>query len=209
MTASACRFCRAELRRSFVDLGQAPLSNAFLTADQLREMEPHYKLQAYVCEDCLLVQLEAFASPDAIFTDYLYFSSFSETWLHHAEAYAARVTRELGLDADSLVVELASNDGCLLQYFRQHGIGVLGVEPAANVAAVAQRNGVPTEVAFFGVATAQRLAAQDRRADLICAHNVLAHVPDLNDFVAGMAILLKPSGTITVEFPHVLRLIAA
>ena len=208
MTASACRFCGTKLRRSFVDLGRAPLSNAFLTADQLRDMEPHYKLHAYLCENCLLVQLEAFASPDAIFTDYLYFSSFSETWLRHAEAYAARMTRELGLDAGSLVVELASNDGCVLQYFRQHGIGVLGVEPAANVAAEAQQNGVPTEVAFFGVATAQRLAAGGRRADLICANNVLAHVPDLNGFVAGMAILLKPSGTITVEFPHLLRLIA-
>ncbi len=125
------------------------------------------ELHAYLCENCLLVQLEAFASPDTIFTDYLYFSSFSATWLRHAEAYAARMTRELGLDAGSLVVELASNDGCVLQYFRQHGIGVLGVEPAANVAAEAQQNGVPTEVAFFGVATAQRLAAGSRRADLI------------------------------------------
>ncbi len=207
MTASACRFCGTALRRSFVDLGRSPLSNAFLTADQLREMEPHYPLHAYVCENCLLVQLEAFASPDTIFTDYAYFSSFSETWLRHAEAYAARMTRELGLGADSLVVELASNDGYLLQYFRRHGIAVLGVEPAANVAAVAEASGVPTEVAFFGAATARRLAAAGRQADLICANNVLAHVPDLNDFVAGLPILLKPSGTITVEFPHLLRLI--
>ena len=207
MTASACRFCGTALRRSFVDLGRSPLSNAFLTADQLREMEPHYPLHAYVCENCLLVQLEAFASPAAIFTDYAYFSSFSETWLRHAEAYAARMTRELGLGADSLVVELASNDGYLLRYFRQHGIAVLGVEPAANVAAVAEAGGVPTEVAFFGVATAHRLAAAGKQADLICANNVLAHVPDLNDFVAGLPILLKPSGTITVEFPHLLRLI--
>ena len=207
MTASACRFCGTALRRSFVDLGRSPLSNAFLTADQLREMEPHYPLHAYVCENCLLVQLEAFASPATIFTDYAYFSSFSETWLRHAEAYAARMTRELGLGADSLVVELASNDGYLLRYFRQHGIAVLGVEPAANVAAVAEAGGVPTEVAFFGVATAHRLAAAGKQADLICANNVLAHVPDLNDFVAGLPILLKPSGTITVEFPHLLRLI--
>jgi SAM-dependent methyltransferase len=207
MTASGCRFCGAALRRSFVDLGRSPLSNAFLTVDQLREMEPHYPLHAYVCETCLLVQLEAFATPDAIFSDYAYFSSFSETWLRHAEAYAARMTRELRLSADSLVVELASNDGYLLRYFRQLGIAVLGVEPAANVAAVAEAGGVPTEVAFFGVATAHRLAAAGKQADLICANNVLAHVPDLNDFVAGLPILLKPSGTITVEFPHLLRLI--
>ena len=207
MTASACRFCGTELRRSFVDLGRSPLSNAFLTADQLREMEPHYPLHAYVCENCLLVQLEAFASPATIFTDYAYFSSFSETWLRHAESYATRMKHELGLGADSLVVELASNDGYLLQYFRRQGIAVLGVEPAANVAAVAEARGVPTEVAFFGVATAHRLAAAGKQADLICANNVLAHVPDLNDFVAGLPILLKPSGTITVEFPHLLRLI--
>ncbi len=207
MTASACRFCGTALRRSFVDLGRSPLSNAFLTAHQLSEMEPHYPLRAYVCEKCLLVQLEAFASPATIFTDYPYFSSFSETWLRHAEAYAARMTRELGLGAESLVVELASNDGYLLRYFRQLGIAVLGVEPAANVAAVAEAGGVPTEVAFFGEATAHRLIAAGRQPDLICANNVLAHVPDLNDFVAGLPILLKPSGTITVEFPHLLRLI--
>jgi SAM-dependent methyltransferase len=208
MTASACRFCRSELRRSFVDLGRSPLSNALLTAEQLRSMEPHYPLHAYVCENCLLVQLEEFASPDAIFSDYRYFSSYSEMWLRHAAAYAARMTKELGLGAGSLVVEPASNDGYLLQYFRRSGIDVLGVEPAANVAAVAEARGVPTEVAFFGVATARRLAAAGRQADLICANNVLAHVPDLNDFVVALSILLKPSGTITVEFPHLLRLIA-
>jgi SAM-dependent methyltransferase len=208
MTASACRFCASEQRRSFVDLGRSPLSNAFLTADQLRSMEPHYPLHAYVCEHCLLVQLEAFAAPGTIFSEYLYFSSYSEMWLRHAEAYAARMTRQLGLGADSLVVELASNDGYLLQYFLRNGIDVLGVEPAANVAAVAEARGVPTEVAFFGVATAGRLATAGRQADLICANNVLAHVPDLNDFVAGLPILLKSSGTITVEFPHLLRLIA-
>jgi SAM-dependent methyltransferase len=207
MTASACRFCGTALRSSFVDLGRSPLSNAFLTLGGLREMEPHYPLHVYVCENCLLVQLEAFASPATIFTDYAYFSSFSETWLRHAESYATRMTRELCLGADSLVVELASNDGYLLRYFRRHGIAVLGVEPAANVAAVAEAGGVPTAVAFFGVATAHRLAAAGKQADLICANNVLAHVPDLNDFVAGLPILLKPTGTITVEFPHLLRLI--
>ncbi len=202
-----CRFCRVPLTRTFVDLGRAPLSNAFLSADQLRLPEAHYPLHAYVCDNCLLVQLEEFASPETIFGDYLYFSSYSDAWLRHAEAYAARMIQRLQLDARSLVVEVASNDGYLLQYFRQGGIDVLGVEPAANIAEVARAKGIATEVAFFGVTTARRLAAV-RQADLICANNVLAHVPDLNDFVAGLAILLKPLGTITVEFPHLLRLIA-
>jgi SAM-dependent methyltransferase len=207
VTATACRFCRADLTRTFVDLGRSPLSNAFLAADQLRQMEPHFPLHVYVCETCLLVQLEAFATPEHIFGDYLYFSSFSDHWLRHAEAYAARMIPELGLGGDSLVVEVASNDGYLLQYFRQSGVDVLGVEPAANVAKVATAKGVPTEVAFFGTATARRLVAAGKAADLICANNVLAHVPELNDFVAGLRMLLKPSGTITVEFPHLLRLI--
>jgi SAM-dependent methyltransferase len=165
-------------------------------------------LHAYVCESCLLVQLEEFATAASIFTDYLYFSSFSEIWLRHAEAYAARMTAELGLGAGSLVVEVASNDGYLLQYFQQRGVAVLGVEPAANVAKIAAAKAVPTEVAFFGVATAQRLAEAGHAADLICANNVLAHVPDLNDFVAGLKLLLKPGGIVTVEFPHLQRLIA-
>ncbi len=171
-------------------------------------MEPHYPLHVYVCETCLLVQLEAFATPEHIFSDYLYFSSYSDQWLRHAETYAARMIPELGLGGNSLVVEVASNDGYLLQYFRQGGTGVLGVEPAANIAKVAVAKGVPTEVAFFGTATARRLVAAGNAADLICANNVLAHVPELNDFVAGLRILLKPLGTITVEFPHLLRLIA-
>src|SRR6476620_4498632 len=148
MTKSLCRFCGSALRRSFVDLGRSPLSNAFLATDQLTAMEPHYPLHAYVCEDCLLVQLPAVASPEEIFTDYAYFSSFSSSWLSHAEAYAARMAQELALGPDSLVVELASNDGYLLRHFRRLGIGVLGVEPAANVAAVAETNGVPTEIAY-------------------------------------------------------------
>ncbi len=208
MTTTACRFCGAALTRTFVDLGRSPLSNAFLAADQLREMEPHYPLHVYVCESCLLVQLEAFTTPEHIFGDYLYFSSFSEQWLRHAEAYAARMTAELELGSDSLVVEVASNDGYLLQYFQQRGVGVLGVEPAANIARVAEAKGVPTDAAFFGVATARRLVAAGKAADLICANNVLAHVPDLNDFVAGLGLLLKPGGIVTVEFPHLLRLIA-
>ncbi len=208
MTPSTCRFCRSELKRTFVDLGRAPLSNAFLTADQLRMTEPHYPLHAFVCDNCLLVQLDQVASAEEIFGDYLYFSSFSESWLHHAKTYAAEMARELGLDAQSLVVEIASNDGYLLQYFRERGVRILGIEPAANVARVAEAKGIPTEVAFFGVAAARRLAEQGRQADLICANNVLAHVPDLNDFVAGIPILLKPSGIVTVEFPHLMRLIA-
>ena len=154
-----CRFCRAPLTRTFVDLGRAPLSNAFLSAEQLRLAEAHYPLHAYVCDNCLLVQLEEFASPETIFGDYLYFSSYSDAWLRHAEAYAARMIEQLGLDARSLVVEVASNDGYLLQYFRQSGIDVLGVEPAANIAEVARAKGIATEVAFFGVATARLMRA--------------------------------------------------
>lgn len=206
MTATGCRFCRAELTRTFVNLGRSPLANSFLTVDQIGKMEPHYPLHAYVCEACLLVQLEEFETAEHIFSDYLYFSSFSDLWLRHAEEYAARMTAELRLGAGSLVVEVASNDGYLLQYFRQRGVGVLGVDPAANVAQAAEAKGVPTEVAFFGRATAQRLAAAGKTADLICANNVLAHVPDLNDFVAGFKLLLNPSGTLTVEFPHLLAL---
>ena len=202
-----CRFCGAPLARTFVDLGRAPLSNAFLTAEQLRLPEPHFPLHVYVCDQCLLVQLEEFAPAEQIFGDYLYFSSYSDVWLRHAEAYAARMMDELRLGPQSFVVEIASNDGYLLQYFQRRGISVLGVEPAANVASVAIANGIPTEIAFFGTDTAERLKARGQ-ADLMCANNVLAHVPDLNDFVAGLAVLLKPSGTITVEFPHLLRLIS-
>ena len=208
MSAPLCRLCHAELTQSFVDLGQAPLSNAFLSPGQLRAMEPHYPLHAYVCRDCLLVQLETQVPAEAIFSDYLYFSSYSDAWLHHAQAYAERMTRELGLNSQSLVMEIASNDGYLLQYFHQRQICVLGVEPAANVAQAALAKGVPTEIAFFGLETARRLAAAGHVADLICANNVLAHVPALNDFVAGLPIVLKPGGTITLEFPHLLRLIA-
>ena len=202
-----CRFCGAPLRRKFVDLGRAPLSNACLTAEQLRLPEPHYPLCAYVCEECLLVQVEEVVSAEQIFGEYLYFSSYSDAWLQHADAYAKRMTDQLRLGAQSLVVEVASNDGYLLQYFRQRGVGVLGVEPAANVAAVATGKGIATEIAFFGIETACRLAERGK-ADLICANNVLAHVPDLNGFVAGFPVLLKTSGIVTVEFPHLQRLIA-
>ena len=207
MSGTPCRFCGAELRQSFVDLGRSPLANAFLAPDELRRMEPFYPLHAYVCRDCLLVQLEAFESPEHIFSDYLYFSSYSASWLQHARAYVGQVTKRFRLGPGSLVVEVASNDGYLLQYVKEHGIGALGVEPAANVAEATLSKGIPTEIAFFGTATARRLAEAGSRADLMVANNVLAHVPDLNDFVAGFKILLKPTGVATFEFPHLLRLI--
>jgi 2-polyprenyl-3-methyl-5-hydroxy-6-metoxy-1,4-benzoquinol methylase len=195
------------LHESFADLGMTPLSNAFIAADKASAIEPFYPLHAYVCSACRLVQLEEFETPQHIFGDYIYFSSFSDEWLRHAEAYAATMTQRLCLDAESLVVEIASNDGYLLQYFRRRGIGVLGVEPAANVAATAVGRGIPTEIAFFGAQTATRLRAQGIAPNLMAANNVLAHVPDINDFVHGCAILLNPGGVVTVEFPHLLRLI--
>ena len=207
MTNGRCRFCAAELTRSFVDLGRSPLANSFLGADDLRRMEPFYPLHAYVCDNCLLVQLEEYQSAENIFGDYLYFSSYSAMWLRHCRDYAAQMVERYRLDGSSLVVEIASNDGYLLQYFKERGVGVLGVEPAANVARVAIDKGIATEIAFFGTATARRLVAQGRQADLTAANNVLAHVPDLNDFVAGFKILLKPTGIATFEFPHLLRLI--
>jgi SAM-dependent methyltransferase len=209
MPPSPCRFCGAPLEDVFVDLGMSPLANSYVPPERVNAMEPFYPLRALVCGRCFLVQLEEFETPDAIFTDYAYFSSYSTSWLDHSRRYAEAMVARFGLDEDSQVVELASNDGYLLQYFKQQGVPVLGVEPAANVAAVAvQERGIPTEVAFFGVETAERLAA-DAQADLIAANNVLAHVPDLNDFVGGMKALLAPGGVITVEFPHLMRLIEA
>jgi 2-polyprenyl-3-methyl-5-hydroxy-6-metoxy-1,4-benzoquinol methylase len=169
-------------------------------------MEPFYPLHAWVCDKCLLVQLEQFESPEHIFSDYAYFSSYSDSWLEHASAYAVSMIGRFGYDSNSHVVEIASNDGYLLQYFVKCGIPVLGIEPAANVAVEAERKGVPTLVKFFGTATAKELAASGKSADLLIGNNVLAHVPDLNDFVRGMKTLLKPQGVITMEFPHLLRL---
>lgn len=201
-----CRFCATPLRHSFCDLGMSPLSNAYLKAGQLQQAEAFYPLHAYVCEHCFLVQLMEFESPDRIFSDYAYFSSYSDSWLAHARRYVEKVTGRFGLDAGSHVVELASNDGYLLQYFVERGIPVTGVEPAANVAEVARRKGVETLVRFFGVDTAHAMVADGIRADLLLGNNVLAHVPDINDFVAGMQILLKPEGVITMEFPGLLAL---
>jgi 2-polyprenyl-3-methyl-5-hydroxy-6-metoxy-1,4-benzoquinol methylase len=206
MKPAACRFCKGPLTLSFADLGMSPPSNSYLEAAELNRVERFYPLHAWVCEKCFLVQLEEFETPEQIFSDYAYFSSYSESWLAHAEAYTQAMTARLGLNASSFVVEIASNDGYLLQYFVVQGIPVLGIEPAANVATVAEKKGVPTLVKFFGTQAAQELAKAGRKADLILGNNVLAHVPDLNDFVHGMKALLKPGGVITMEFPHLLRL---
>ena len=207
MSAYACRFCAAPLAHSFCDLGMSPLSNAYLAADQLGAAEKFFPLHAYVCDRCWLVQLPEHETPEKIFAqDYAYFSSYSDSWLAHCKAYTEQMVARCGLGPKSQVVEIASNDGYLLQYFQQRGVPVLGIEPAANVAEVAEKKGIPTLVKFFGRATAQALADQGTQADLLLGNNVLAHVPDLNDFVGGMAILLKAGGVITMEFPHLLQL---
>lgn len=202
----ACRFCNTPLEQTFVDLGMSPLCESFLRADQINQMEPFYPLHVYVCEKCFLVQLEQYVSAEDIFTDYAYFSSYSDSWLAHAKKYTEQMVERFGFNAKSLVMELASNDGYLLQYFVARGIPALGIEPAANVAKVAIEKGVPTLVKFFGRQTAQELVADGRQADLLLGNNVLAQVPDLNDFVAGMKIALKLGGVITNEFPHLSRL---
>ncbi len=205
---SRCRFCGAGLRHLFVDLGTQPLANAYLTDADLKRPEPFYPLRLLVCAECFLVQVEETVSPERLFSDYAYFSSYSDAWLRHAESYAATVVKRFGLDVHSRVVEVASNDGYLLQFFARRGLEVLGIDPAANVAAAANASNIPTIVEFFGRPVAQRLAAEDKRADLLVGNNVLAHVPNLNDFVAGLAIALKPHGVLTMEFPHLMRLMA-
>src|SRR6266566_3914489 len=202
----SCRFCGSKLEHTFVDLGMSPLCESFLPGDHLNEMEPFYPLHAQVCGNCFLVQLQAYVTPEDIFSDYAYFSSYSDSWLAHAKKYTDQMVERFGLGANSLVVELASNDGYLLQYFVEKRVPVLGIEPAANVAEVAKKKGVPTLVKFFGRETARELAAAGKQADLLLGNNVLAQVPELNDFVAGMKILLAPGGVITMEFPHLLRL---
>jgi SAM-dependent methyltransferase len=204
--APACRCCGAPLTETFADLGMTPLANSYVPSDRASAMEPFYPLHALVCSDCRLVQLAEFETPQAIFGDYLYFSSVSASWLRHAERHAEAMIARLGLDHTTEVVEVASNDGYLLQFFARRGIPVLGVDPAANVAEVAVARGIPTEVAFFGATTARRLRAAGHAPALMCANNVMAHVPDLHDFVEGFRILLAPGGVLTVEFPHLLRL---
>lgn len=206
-TIGTCRFCGAPLSHTFVDLGMSPLCESYRSTEQLNQMEPFYPLHVYVCGECFLVQLEEFVPPEEIFTEYAYFSSYSDSWLSHARSYVEMATSRFGLSAGSFVVELASNDGYLLQYFLEKGIPSLGVEPAANVAAAATAKGVPTLVKFFGEETGRELVSKGTSADLIVGNNVLAQVPDLNDFVAGMKILLKQEGVITLEFPHLLKLI--
>lgn len=200
-----CRICDAALSRTFADLGVQPLSNSYIRPEDAHLCERFYPLHAYVCQNCQLVQLEEFESPEAIFSDYAYFSSFSSSWLRHAEAYADAMRERFQLGAQSKVVEVASNDGYLLQYFDGAGVPVLGVEPAANVAEAARAKGLPTHVAFFGAATALELREAGHAADLMVANNVLAHVPDIIDFVTGFRILLGADGVATFEFPHVLR----
>ena len=202
-----CRFCNAKLSHIFVSLGTSPLSNSFLSKDQLQNKEPFYPLDVYVCDKCFLVQLPEFESPENIFGDYAYFSSYSDTWLKHTKEYADKMVKMFKLNKKSYVVEIASNDGCLLQNFLSMGIQILGIEPARNVAEVARKKGVPTETVFFGTATAERLASKGKKADLLLGNNVLAHVPDINDFVKGLRIFLKPAGVITMEFPHLMRLV--
>ena len=201
-----CRFCGHAIRHTFVDLGMSPLCQTHITPEQLNHMEPFYPLHAYVCDRCFLVQLEEFVAPGEIFSEYAYFSSYADSWVEHARQYCELMCERFGVDRSSRVVEIASNDGYLLQHFVAKGVQVLGVEPAANVAEVAIKKGIPSVVKFFGSQTARELAAEFGKPDLLLGNNVLAHVPDLNDFVAGMKILLGESGVITMEFPHLLEL---
>lgn len=207
MAIAKCRFSGQPLHQTFIDLGMSPLANAYLKAEQLNNVEKFYPLHAYVSEDTLLVQLEQFETPDHIFSDYAYFSSYSVSWLKHAKAYTEMMVEKFGFNHHNQIIEIASNDGYLLQYFLEKGIRVLGIEPAANIAKIAQEKGIPSINKFFGVETAKELVIQGKLADLLIGNNVLAHVPDLNDFIAGMKIILKPNGILTMEFPHILQLI--
>jgi len=202
-----CRFCGVGMEQTFVDLGMSPLCETYPAPADLNRGESYYPLHVYVCKKCFLVQLEEYESAESIFSDYAYFSSYSDSWLRHCENYTQKMITRFGLGTQSFVVEVASNDGYLLQYFVQRKVPVLGIEPAANVAKVAVEKGVPTLVRFFGTQLAQELAAEGRCADLVLGNNVLAQVPDLNDFVEGLKILLKPEGVLTLEFPHLLKLI--
>ena len=205
---AACRFCGELLSETVVDLGMSPLCESYLQADQLNAMEPFYPLHVYVCRRCWLVQLEQYVSAEHIFSEYAYFSSFADSWVQHARDYTDQMIDRFGFGPQSQIIELASNDGYLLQWFVKAGVPSLGIEPAANVAAAAEEKGVTTLVRFFGVELAEELAAQGCFADLLLGNNVLAQVPDVNDFVAGMKIVLAQTGVLTMEFPHVMHLIA-
>lgn len=203
-----CRFCDHELTHEFINLVNAPLSNSFLTKDELNEPEVFYPLKLHVCENCFLVQIDEYKKSDGIFNkDYAYFSSFSTSGLEHARKYVDVITNRLRLNTESHVMEIASNDGYLLQYFLEKQIPCLGIEPSANTAQAAREKGIETLEEFFGVSLAERLAQEGKKADLIIGNNVLAHVPDVNDFVAGLKIVLKDNGVITLEFPHLMQLI--
>jgi 2-polyprenyl-3-methyl-5-hydroxy-6-metoxy-1,4-benzoquinol methylase len=203
-----CRFCKTELSHVFIDLFNSPASNSFLTAEQLNEPETFYPLKVYTCHNCFLVQVDEYKKSDAIFdSNYVYFSSYSTSWLKHAKQYTEMMTKRFGYNQDSLVIEVASNDGYLLQYFNENSIPVLGIEPTANTAAVAKTKGVNSVVDFFGVRLATELVAKNIKADLLLGNNVLAHVPDIVDFVGGMKIILKENGVVTMEFPHLMQLV--
>jgi SAM-dependent methyltransferase len=206
-TGGPCRFCGASLRHTFVDLGMSPLCESYVEASRVNAMEAFYPLRVYVCEQCFLVQLQEYVTAEDIFTEYAYFSSYSDSWLAHCRDYVDMISERLQLSSDSLVVELASNDGYLLQWFVEKGIPVLGIEPALNVARVAEEKGVPTLTEFFGAELASKLVGEGTTADLIIGNNVLAQVPDLNSFVAGIATLLGPKGVVTIEFPHLQQLV--
>ena len=206
-TVPQCRLCDAPLRRTFVDLGMSPLCESYVPAERLDEAEVFYPLHVRMCDACLLVQLPAYVPGEQIFSDYAYFSSYSDSWVEHARWYAESMTERLGLTSDSLVTEVASNDGYLLQHFQADGIPVLGVEPAANVAEAARARGIRTEVQFLGADTGREIAERYGRADLVAGNNVFAHVPDIKGFAAGLRALVKDEGMVTLEFPHLLRLI--
>lgn len=205
--AGKCRFCQSPLEHTFVHLGMSPLCQEFVKPEGLKKMEAFYPLHVYVCAQCFLVQLEEFATPEEIYRDYLYFSSYSDTWLKHCQQYSDKVIERFGINEGSLVSELASNDGYLLQYFFVQGIPVLGVEPASNAADIAVGKGIRTERKFFGIETAREFAGKYGKANLLIGNNVLAHVPDINDFIGGMKLFLKDDGVITMEFPHLLKLV--
>ncbi|MFB0831342.1 methyltransferase domain-containing protein [Brevibacillus laterosporus] len=207
MSDKKCRFCNSLLTHSFLDLGVSPLANSFISPDRVDDMEPFYPLHAYVCDKCFLVQVGQFESPDQIFNHYLYFSSYSSSWLSHAQKYTEMAIARFHLHHHSQVIEIASNDGYLLQYFHKHNIRTLGIEPAKNLAKICNDKGIPTRADFFGERLAKQLVQEGYKGDLIVANNVLAHVPELHDFIAGLKILLQPNGMITIEFPHVLQLI--
>ncbi len=208
MTPFACRFCGAPLSRVVADLGSSPLSNSYLSPDRLQQAEATYPLCAYLCERCLLVQLPEFEAPEAIFSDYAYFSSYSSSWLDHARRYVEMMIERFDISERQRVIEVASNDGYLLRFFKERGVPVLGIEPAANVARAAEELGIETRVEFFGTELARALVAEGKSADLLLGNNVLAHTPYLNDFVAGLEIALAEGGIVTMEFPHLVRLIA-